>query len=103
MVVLAVAAGRGTRAAAAPVTTCAVPRSPEVDLVDHVLARCGFGAAPGERERVRSLASLERGRGGAMIPVVHDYHDVLAAVLARHGPVDLAAPFPGHRPVPMPV
>ena len=56
-VTLAVVAGRATRAAAAPGATFAVPRSPEVDLVDHVLARCGFGAAPGERERVRNLAA----------------------------------------------
>jgi len=55
--VLSVVVGRGTHAAAAPVATFAVPRSPEVDLVDHLLARCGFGAAPGERERVRSLAA----------------------------------------------
>ena len=33
-----------------------VPRTPDVDLVEHVLARCGFGAAPGDRERLRALA-----------------------------------------------
>lgn len=41
--------------------------------------------------------------GPGDLPVVHDYRDVLAAVLGRNGPVDLAALFPGHTPVPMPV
>jgi len=41
--------------------------------------------------------------GPGDLPAVHDYRDVLAAVLVRHGPVDLAALFPGHTAVPMPV
>ena len=55
-VVVAGALGRGTRAAPAQAPLFAVPRSTQVDLVDHVLARCAFGASPGDRERVRSLA-----------------------------------------------
>ncbi len=34
----------------------AAPENREVDLVEHVLSRCGFGAAPGDRERLRALA-----------------------------------------------
>src|SRR5262249_46313159 len=38
-------------------TPFAVPGSTEVDLIDHVLARCTFGAAPGDRERMRALGA----------------------------------------------
>ena len=51
------ALGRGSRAAPAQVAPFAVPRSTEVDLVDHVLARCAFGASPGDRERVGGLGA----------------------------------------------
>jgi uncharacterized protein (DUF1501 family) len=83
--------------------------------------------------RVRENASLgtDHGRGGAMLvlgggtpggvhcrwpglhddllegpgdlAVVHNYRDVLAPVLARHGDADLAAVFPGHDAQPLPV
>jgi uncharacterized protein (DUF1800 family) len=48
---------RATGGVAAPRATFSVPRSAEVDLIDHVLARAAFGAAPGDRERVRALAA----------------------------------------------
>jgi hypothetical protein len=53
---VSVALGRVTGAVTAPRSTFSVPASAEVDLIDHVLARAAFGAAPGDRERVRSLA-----------------------------------------------
>jgi len=56
-VAVAGALGRGSRAAPAQVAPFAVPRSTEVDLVDHVLARCAFGASPGDRERVGGLGA----------------------------------------------
>ena len=56
-VAVAGALGRGSRAAPAQVAPFAVPRSTEVDLVDHVLARCAFGASPGDRERLRGLGA----------------------------------------------
>lgn len=45
----------------------------------------------------------DRLEGPGDLPVVHDYRDVLAAVLRRHGRVDPAAVFPGHSPAPLPV
>src|SRR5262249_23458963 len=39
-----------------PLGTFAVPRQPEVDLVEHVLSRLTFGVAPGDRERLHALA-----------------------------------------------
>ena len=48
--------GRGTRAATTAEAPFAVPACSEVDLIEHVLARCAFGAAPGDRERLRALA-----------------------------------------------
>ena len=51
------ALGPEARAVAAPQAAFSVPRSAEVDLIDHVLARAGFGAAPGDRERARALAA----------------------------------------------
>ena len=47
--------GRAPRAAAVGEAPFAVPEAREVDLVEHVLARCSFGAAPGDRERLRAL------------------------------------------------
>ena len=41
--------------------------------------------------------------GPGDLPVVHDYRDVLSAVLRRHGHVDPARVFPGHVPAPMSV
>ena len=41
--------------------------------------------------------------GPGDLPVVHDYRDVLAGVLARHGAVDLARVFPDFEPQPMAV
>ena len=55
-VLVTAALGRGTEAVPAREPVIAVPRSAEVDLVEHVLARCGFGAAPGDREHLRGLA-----------------------------------------------
>jgi len=55
--VLSVAArGRFGRAAAAPAPVFAVPSATEVDWVEHVLGRCTFGVAPGDRERLLALA-----------------------------------------------
>jgi len=48
--------GRAPRAAPVREPHFAVPEAQEVDLVEHVLCRCGFGAAPGDRERLRALA-----------------------------------------------
>jgi uncharacterized protein (DUF1501 family) len=45
----------------------------------------------------------ERLDGPGDVPVVHDYRDVLAAVLARHGDADLTRVFPGHQAAPLPV
>lgn len=56
-VLVAGALGQGPRAATTPETPFAVPGSTEVDLIDHVLARCTFGAAPGDRERMRALGA----------------------------------------------
>ena len=41
--------------------------------------------------------------GPGALPVVHDYRDVLAAVLARHGAVPPSAVFPEHASQPLPV
>ena len=41
--------------------------------------------------------------GPGDLPVVHDYRDVLAPVLARHGAVPPSTVFPGHVPNPLPV
>jgi uncharacterized protein (DUF1501 family) len=41
--------------------------------------------------------------GPGDLPVVHDYRDVLAAVLRRHGTADSSVVFPGHVPRPLPV
>lgn len=41
--------------------------------------------------------------GAGDVAVVHDYRDVLAAVLARHGPHDPAVVFPEHRVNPIAV
>ena len=57
VVVVAGALGRGSRAAPAQGPPFAVPRSTEVDLVDHLLGRCAFGASPGDRERLRGLGA----------------------------------------------
>lgn len=35
--------------------SCGAPRSPEVDLVSHVLSRMSFGARPGDYERVAAM------------------------------------------------
>ncbi|MGZ6161741.1 MAG: hypothetical protein ACXWLS_00295, partial [Myxococcaceae bacterium] len=49
--------GRLGRAAPAPAPSFAVPSAPEVDWVEHLLGRCTFGVAPGDRERLLGLAS----------------------------------------------
>ncbi|MGZ3480102.1 MAG: DUF1800 domain-containing protein [Myxococcaceae bacterium] len=49
--------GRLGRAAPAPAPSFAVPSAPEVDRVEHLLGRCTFGVAPGDRERLLGLAS----------------------------------------------
>ena len=41
--------------------------------------------------------------GPGDLPAVHDYRDVLAAVLARHGSVSAIAVFPGHPSAPLAV
>ncbi|HZW89352.1 MAG TPA: DUF1800 domain-containing protein [Myxococcaceae bacterium] len=56
-VLVAGALAQRTRAATMLETPFAVPGSTEVDLIDHVLARCTFGAAPGDRERMRALGA----------------------------------------------
>ena len=45
----------------------------------------------------------DRLEGPGDLPVVHDYRDVLAAVLRRHGQTDLQGLFPGHEPDALPV
>ena len=46
------ALGRGSRAAPVRASPFLVPSVPEVGLVEHVLCRCSFGVAPGDRERL---------------------------------------------------
>jgi len=41
--------------------------------------------------------------GPGDLPVVHDYRDVLEAVLRRHGTIDPRSIFPGHVPAPLAV
>ena len=41
--------------------------------------------------------------GPGDLPVVHNYRDVLASVLARHGSSDLSTVFPGYALQPMAV
>jgi len=41
--------------------------------------------------------------GPGDLPVIHDYRDVLAALLRRHGTTDPRGIFPGHTPEPLPV
>ncbi len=49
--------GRAPRAAPVREPPFAVPEAQEVDLVEHLLSRCSFGVAPGDRERLRALGT----------------------------------------------
>ena len=62
-----------------------------------------LGAWRGLSPEVLEPRGLLEGYGD--LPVLNNYRDVLAPVLRAHGAgaADLAAVFPGHRPVPLPV
>ena len=49
--------GRAPRAAPVLEAPFAIPEGQEVDLFEHVLSRCTFGPAPGDRELLRTLAT----------------------------------------------
>ena len=51
------AMGRAGRPAPTPERSFAVPAGREVDLVEHLLGRCTFGVAPGDRERLLGLST----------------------------------------------
>lgn len=67
-----------------------------------VMAVLGGGTPGGVHCQWPGLTD-ERLDGPGDVPVVHDYRDVLAAVLARHGDSDLTRVFPGHAAMPLPV
>jgi len=62
----------------------------------------GGGTAGGMHCRWPGLED-DRLDGPGDLPVVHDYRDVLAAVLARHGAADASSVFPGRALQPLPV
>jgi uncharacterized protein (DUF1501 family) len=62
----------------------------------------GGGTAGGMHCRWPGLED-DRLVGPGDLPVVHDYRDVLAAVLVRHGTPDASGVFPGHVPRLLPV
>jgi uncharacterized protein (DUF1501 family) len=61
------------------------------------------GGTPGGMHCRWPGLDADRLDGPGDLPVVHDYRDVLAAVLARHGGVSPSSVFPGHVPSPLPV
>ncbi|HVP62289.1 MAG TPA: DUF1501 domain-containing protein [Myxococcaceae bacterium] len=61
------------------------------------------GGTPGGMHCRWPGLDTDRLEGPGDLPVVHDYRDVLAAVLARHGEVPMSAVFPGHAPRPLAV
>jgi uncharacterized protein (DUF1501 family) len=67
-----------------------------------VMLVLGGGTAGGMHCRWPGLDD-DRLEGPGDLPVVHDYRDVLTAVLARHGTEDVSGVFPGHVPRPLPV
>jgi uncharacterized protein (DUF1501 family) len=67
-----------------------------------VLFVLGGGTPGGVHCNWRGLGP-DRLEGPGDLPVVHDYRDALAAVLARHARVDLSGVFPEHPLAPLPV
>ena len=61
------------------------------------------GGTPGGMHCRWPGLEVDRLEGPGDLPVVHDYRDVLAAVLRRHGRGDPRLVFPEHPPEPLPV
>lgn len=61
------------------------------------------GGTPGGMHCQWPGLDADRLAGPGDLPVVHDYRDVLAAVLRRHGLHDPTPVFPDHTPDPLPV
>lgn len=61
------------------------------------------GGTPGGMHCRWPGLDVDRLDGPGDLPVVHDYREVLAAVLRRHGHADPRLIFPGYTPAPLPV